>query len=98
MLGHVRSLSILSATTDNSVDISITSTREPKTSVYNDNWFDRLAIRHLSQSLQSSTGIYTSPPSSNHNAKFELTNINKLKTLWNMHVCIFVDIIIYDDN
>ncbi|XP_073288013.1 beta-carotene isomerase D27, chloroplastic [Primulina huaijiensis] len=56
MHSHVRSLSILSEITDNSVDSSISSTREPKT-VYNDNWFDRLAIRHLSHSLQSSTGM-----------------------------------------
>ncbi|XWS76332.1 hypothetical protein CRYUN_Cryun01aG0166900 [Craigia yunnanensis] len=29
----------------------------PKTSVYNDNWFDLMAINHLSQSLQSASGL-----------------------------------------
>ncbi|XVE77839.1 hypothetical protein DITRI_Ditri13aG0095300 [Diplodiscus trichospermus] len=28
-----------------------------KTSVHNDNWFDLMAINHLSQSLQASTGL-----------------------------------------
>ncbi|XWS36355.1 hypothetical protein CRYUN_Cryun20dG0078100 [Craigia yunnanensis] len=28
-----------------------------KTSVHNDNWFDRMAINHLSQSLQAATGL-----------------------------------------
>ncbi|XP_073129346.1 beta-carotene isomerase D27, chloroplastic-like [Henckelia pumila] len=52
MHGHVRSLFV-----HNTLDTSTTSPREPKTGVYNDNWFDRLAIRHLSHSLQSSTGL-----------------------------------------
>ena len=30
----------------------------PKTSVHNDNWFDLMAINHLSQSLQAATGSF----------------------------------------
>ena len=30
----------------------------PKTSVHNDNWFDLMAINHLSRSLQSATGSF----------------------------------------
>ncbi|KAI4301182.1 hypothetical protein L6164_034487 [Bauhinia variegata] len=31
-----------------------------KTNVYNDNWFDRLAINHLSKSVQAATGLRNS--------------------------------------
>ncbi|KAL0389448.1 UNVERIFIED_CONTAM: Beta-carotene isomerase D27, chloroplastic [Sesamum calycinum] len=41
--------------TDSNVDTS-SSVHESK-SVYNDNWFDRLAINHLSNSLQAATGL-----------------------------------------
>ncbi|XP_020242076.1 beta-carotene isomerase D27, chloroplastic [Asparagus officinalis] len=33
------------------------SPTEEKKTVYSDNWFDRLAIRHLSQSVQAATGL-----------------------------------------
>ncbi|KAJ6802074.1 beta-carotene isomerase D27, chloroplastic [Iris pallida] len=33
-------------------------TKEKKMTLYNDNWFDRLAIHHLSQSIQLTTGIH----------------------------------------
>ena len=32
------------------------TTAEIKKTAYNDNWFDRLAIDHLSQSVQATTG------------------------------------------
>lgn len=41
-----------------------------KTNAYKDNWFDKLAINHLSKSVQAATGslislLYTSPYSTN---------------------------------
>ncbi|XP_011079931.1 beta-carotene isomerase D27, chloroplastic [Sesamum indicum] len=49
---------LLSVLTDGNFDTSSSSssTHESK-SVYNDNWFDRLAINHLSNSLQASAGL-----------------------------------------
>ncbi|KAL8548140.1 hypothetical protein ACS0TY_007451 [Phlomoides rotata] len=37
-------------------NLDATTSHEPRTS-YNDNWFDRLAINHLSTSLQAATGL-----------------------------------------
>jgi hypothetical protein len=38
---------------------NITHQEARKTSVYNDSWFDLLAINYLSQSLQSATGSFS---------------------------------------
>ncbi|KAK6164597.1 hypothetical protein DH2020_001461 [Rehmannia glutinosa] len=46
---------IVSVLTDNNLNTKSSDHDESKT-VYNDNWFDRLAINHLSRSLQASTG------------------------------------------
>ncbi|KAI3449701.1 hypothetical protein Pfo_006366 [Paulownia fortunei] len=54
MQNHRRPPFILSVLTDNNLDTS--SAHESK-NVYSDNWFDRLAINHLSHSLQASTGL-----------------------------------------
>ncbi|XP_059625936.1 beta-carotene isomerase D27, chloroplastic [Cornus florida] len=35
----------------------VTSSKNSTTTVYNDNWFDRLATRHLSRSVQDTTGL-----------------------------------------
>ncbi|KAG8389284.1 hypothetical protein BUALT_Bualt02G0212900 [Buddleja alternifolia] len=47
---------VLSVLADKNTNTS--STDHESKHVYNDNWFDRLAINHLSQSLQASTGSF----------------------------------------
>ncbi|KAK2987117.1 hypothetical protein RJ640_019677 [Escallonia rubra] len=51
-------LAVLTRPTDN-VERSLTATTPTKT-VYSDNWFDRLAIHHLSQSVQDAIGLRNS--------------------------------------
>ncbi|EYU46537.1 hypothetical protein ABFS82_04G033300 [Erythranthe guttata] len=46
---------VQSVLADNNKSLEIIS--EPPKTVYNDNWFDRLAINHLSNALQASTGF-----------------------------------------
>ncbi|KAK3036884.1 hypothetical protein RJ639_031502 [Escallonia herrerae] len=48
-------LAVLTRPTDNA-ERSLTATTSTKT-VYSDNWFDRLAIHHLSQSVQDAIGL-----------------------------------------
>ncbi|KAL0459471.1 UNVERIFIED_CONTAM: Beta-carotene isomerase D27, chloroplastic [Sesamum latifolium] len=46
-----------SVLTDTNLDTSSSSSVHESKTVYNDNWFDRLAVNHLSNNLQASTGL-----------------------------------------
>lgn len=51
-------VSVLTRSADKIIIQRDAKIREENTSsVYNDNWFDRIAIHHLSQSVQAATGL-----------------------------------------
>lgn len=54
-------VAVLSFRRPNSDDNNNITGETRKTNVYKDNWFDRLAINHLSKSLQAATGSYIVP-------------------------------------
>ncbi|WJX12079.1 Beta-carotene isomerase d27, chloroplastic [Trifolium repens] len=49
---HTFVVGVLASPSDNIAEETL-----KKTNVYNDNWFDKLAINHLSKSVQAATGI-----------------------------------------
>lgn len=55
-------VSVLTRPADHIIIIETESTdskgkAENTSTIYNDNWFDRIAINHLSQSVQAATGL-----------------------------------------
>jgi hypothetical protein len=54
----VRSPPTLAVLTSPTETITQEATKTTTSVIYNDNWFDKIAINHLSQSVQAASGFY----------------------------------------